>query len=456
MSSFELLPNEVLEHIFSYVIQSQFPLRQTCKFFRNNIEPIKPYQFVKQCYLVGDVALIQHYKLPCSMENFNIVLEKGHEEVFKIRKNIDRHSTSMTPCAVRGRNRFIINYILNKGYETRASLVYEACRQNSPELVKELYTSDVDLHWCATHATAAESLDVLQWIVEKDQGYYNIIVQGAVYHHSVAVLRWLPRKVLVGTFSKRDLFLQACDAKSADMFKFLLGINYFPKQKPSLSISLAESENVEMMRMLVLERGWILNEEMFDAALSDGNSEMLSCLLHLGCPHADPETLYSIANEEGVYWLLSNFSPTENILRDLCCTGGQEAIIIHLIKNNLLPESFEDDPDITLAALEEGFIDAAHAYLEADYTFYDDASLQVSNSTSLDWLIENRVGLCPELYYRLAKEAELSLLKKLEHLVDFPSDLLDYVFGLISGQSSHGRIITKLKKIAEWIKNGDV
>ncbi|SHO33640.1 Hypothetical protein BQ3484_572 [Cedratvirus A11] len=461
MSFFEFVPNEVLEHIVSFVPESRFPLRQTCALLRNNIPHINRYQFRNQLYEKGSVELILHYKLPCSEENFETILRKGHEELFKVRKNNCTRCIhhSLLSAAVQGRSKYIINYLFTKGYVTRSSLVYEACKQNYLDLVKEMFTEEVEMYKCTCEAVAGEALDVLAWLVEKDETYYNVILQHAMHTHKVQVLRWLPKKILTRV-SRKELFLCACDADSMDLFNFLLEANYLPRQRPGVYTRLAASKHVHMLETLVKSKGWVLREEMFETALEEGCHTMLSCLLQLDCPREDLETLYTVSSGSNVLWLIDNLPPTEDILMDLCL-GGREAVIIHLIKNGLLPESFDDNPDITLAALEEGFIDAAHEYMQTGYTFYDDVCLRVSNPTSLDWLIENDINLSPELYYRLVRDADLPLLKKLEqHPVDFPADLLDYVFGLISEQARYGRfntrIIAKLKKIAEWIKGGDV
>ena len=366
------------------------------------------------------------------------------------------HKSYLAKCAVQGKSRYIINSLLEEGYVTRPSLVYEACRQNYLELVKDLYTEEVEMHLCVSHAVGGEALDVLGWLIEKDDTLHPYISRQALSQTKVKVLRWSPREE-VYKMDKNNLFFHACEAEEIDLFNFLLEIDYLPEeQDPQLFGELAISKHVQMVKTLVLERGWILDEQVFNDALEAGPPQILACLLSLGCPRSHPIDLYRTAKVENVYWLLDNLPPTEDILLDLCCVRGEEAIIIHLIENGLLPESFDDNSDITFAALEAGFTDAAYHYLEAGYTFDDNVCLQVTNSTSLAWLIENQVNLCPELYYKLVRKTDLSLLKKLEHKVDFPSDLLDYVFVLISEEASGGRFntitIERLKQIVQWIK----
>jgi hypothetical protein len=461
MSFFDLIPNEVLEHIVSFVLESRFPLRQTCARFRHNIPHINPYQFRDELYEKGSVQLILHYKLPCSVQNFETILRKGHEELFRVRKNhylVTSHH-SLLDASVQGGNKYIINYLLTQGYVTRSSLVYEACKQNHLELLKEMFIEEVDIHKCTCDAVTGEALDTLQWLVEKYETCYGIALFQAAYHSRVRVLKWLPREIL-SKITKKNFFLHACDADSMDLFNFLLEANYLPKQRPNVSMRLAASKHAQMMRTLVLERGWVLYEEMFETALEKGCHEMLSCLLELDCPREDLEILYNVSSSSNVAWLIGNLPPTEDILMQICL-GGSEAIITYLVKNNLLPQSFKDNPNITLAALEQGFIEAAQEYLETGYTFYEDVCLRVVIPRSVEWLIENEVNLSPELYYHLARNANLPLLKKLEQLdIEFPDDLLDYVFGLISEQASYGRfntrIIDKLKKVVEWIKGEDV
>ncbi|SHO33639.1 Pseudo ankyrin repeat-like [Cedratvirus A11] len=283
MSFFELLPNETLEYIFSYIPLSYFPLRQTCKLFRDNIPIVTSEEFRDQVYEAGDRALAEHYNLPCSPDNFQTILRKGHEELFKRQEDkIYFGYGHFTQACVQGKNEYIINYLLNKGYTTRSALFYEACAQNHLELAKRMYGDETMLYACTQKAVDGDALDVLDWIVAKDEIYYTVALYRATYHHKPKVLRWLSRERLK-EIPARDMFLSACSAPNMDMFNFLLEIDYIPEQEPEVSTFLAKSVHTQMMRTLVLERGWTLTEEMFSAALEQ---EMLSCLLELGCPHA--------------------------------------------------------------------------------------------------------------------------------------------------------------------------
>lgn len=448
---FHLLPNETLEYIFSFLPASHFPLRCTCKLFREIIPPVTFVEFKDRVYEAGDLTLAQRYQLPCSWNNLQTILRKGHEGLFK--RQEDKLHFGYAPFAeacVRGKNRYIIDYLFTKGYVLRASLVYEACLQNYLELVKEMFTEEVDLFQCVCKAVHGEALEVLSWIVQKKEGYYTTILRLALTHHKTKVLRWLPLEK-VKSMSKREFFVTACSAPDMDLFKFLLDIDYIAEQTPSLSVALAESPHVEMLRTLVEKRGWTLDEEMFEIALERGCEKMLSCLLELECPHDDTYTLYHMAKDENVPWLIKNLPLTEDHLLDIC-TSGPENVLLCLVREGCLPESFKDDPNITFSALEEGYIDVAEEYVEQEYTFYDDVCLRVSNATSLDWLLENQINLSSELYYRLVREMDLSLLRKLEHLVDPPTDLLDYTFILIRECTENKRALAKLKEIAEWIK----
>jgi hypothetical protein len=171
-----------------------------------------------------------------------------------------------------------------------------------------------------------------------------------------------------------------------------------------------------MLKILVTERGWALCEDMFDAALERGCIEMLSCLLELGCPHEETRALYQTVKDDNLPWLINNLPLVEKDLLDVCMNGS-ENILVQLIKQGCLPDSFIDDGEITLAALEQGFTQAAEEYLQQGYAFYPDVCLLVKNRTSLDWLIEKQINLCPKLYYRLAREEDLYLLEKLLYFV---------------------------------------
>nr|WIL03874.1 DNA-directed RNA polymerase subunit [Cedratvirus plubellavi] len=285
MSFFELLPNEVLEYIFSYIPLSYFPLRQTCKLFRDNIPTIASEKFRDQVYEAGDRALAEYYNLPCSWDNFQTILRKGHEELFK-RQEDKINPGHLTQACVQGRNEYIINYLLNKGYTTSSALFYEACAQNHLELAKRMYGDDtMMLYACTQKAVDGDALDVLDWIVAKDKIYYTVALYRATYHHKPKVLRWLSRERLTG-IPARDMFLSACSAPNMEMFNVLLEMDYIPEQGSAVSVELAKSPHTEMMRTLVLTKGWVLCKEMFQAASEPGHEEMLSCLLGLDCPRA--------------------------------------------------------------------------------------------------------------------------------------------------------------------------
>ena len=451
MSLFDLLPNELLEYVLAYIPESRFPLRQVCRLLRHNVEPCSPHDFIKLCYLRGSASLVQHYQLACYKEDFQTVLEKGHEEVFRIR-GPKRCWSFMASSSVQGKSRYIINSLLEQNWVSRSSLVYEACAQNQIELVKDLYTEEAEMYTCTFKAVGGEALDVLAWIVDREKSYYRVILQQALVQGRVKVLRWLPRGEL-RSFRKEDFFHQACTLPSLDLFNFLLEIDYLPRQKPSNSISLAKSGHVLIMETMV-KRGWTLCEEMFEAALNGGSEEMLSCLCSLNCPRDDLETLYSLVEDKNFVWLVDNLPPTENILRDLCL-GGTEESLIHLIQGNYLPHNFKDDPNITLAALEAGFTYIGDLYLEEGYSFYEDICLQVNNSASLAWLIENQVNLCSELYYHLVRREDIDLLQQLNYCVPLPADLLDFVFGLMREETLQGNLakVSRLQKIVYRIES---
>nr|WIL03676.1 hypothetical protein Cplu_604 [Cedratvirus plubellavi] len=277
-------------------------------------------------------------------------------------------------------------------------------------------TQDDETDLCLSTCKAVEgaALDVLDWIVEKDETYYNLILHHAIHHHQTKVLRWLPREQLK-KISKRDLFVKACSAPDMDMFNFLLEVDYVTGQTITVSLRLAESRHVQMLRTLVTERGWVLNEEMFDAALQLGHEKMLSCLFELGCPHDETRALYQTVKDENISWLIKNLPLTEDGILDVCMKGP-ENVLVQLIRQGCLPDSFIDDPEITFAALEEGFTQAAIEYLQQGYVFYHDVCLRVENRTSLEWLIDKQVNLSPDLYYRLSREEDLPLLRKLLEL----------------------------------------
>ena len=452
---FDLLPNETLEHLFSFLSASHFPLRQTCRLFRDLIPPVTFSDFKDRVYEAGDLALAQSYNLSCSRDNLQTILRKGHEKMFQ--RQEDKLHFGYAPFAeacVQGRNRYIIDYLFKKGYVLRVSLVYEACIQNYLGLVQDMFIEEIDLYECAWRAVCGEALDVLSWIAGKDESYCSIILHLALTNHKTKVLRWLPVEK-VKAMSKRELFISACSAPTMDMFNFLLEIDYIVEQRPSTSVALVKSVHTQMLRNLLEKRDWTLDEEMFEVALEQGCEEMLSCLLELDCVHDDVHSLYHKAKEENLPWLIKNLPLTEDHLLEICM-NGPEKVLLHLVREGCLPESFQDDPDITFAALEEGFVSVLEEYVEQEYTFHDDVCLLVNNTNSLDWLIENQINLSSELYYRLVKEMDLSLLKKLEHLVDFPMDLLDYTFTLLREYSSAGdyknRAVVKLKQIIEWIK----
>ncbi|SOB74517.1 hypothetical protein BQ9231_00634 [Cedratvirus lausannensis] len=454
MSLFEVLPNEVLEYIFSFTPQARFPLRQTCVFFLNNIDKVTPKDFVQQVYQVGDVNLAQHYNLPCSPESMKTILCKGHEELFKIRGNMDLLPSDLATCLVQGRNDYITNYLLDNGYIDRPSLVYEACRQNYLHLVEKFYIEDMSMWKCAMRAVEGESLDVLNWIVGKEKIYYHAILHEAEMSCRLKVLRWAPVKKVKKMSSKKIMFRSACFAPNMDMFNFLLEVDCLPKQGPKVCTNLAKSAHVQMVRILVTERGWTLTEEMFSTALKKGCVEMLSCLLELGCPHDDDlSELYSASREENIPWLASNLPLTEDAYMRI----PKEETLVCLVKSNLLPESFKTDPDITWSALQQGFINLASEYLEAGYTFPEDICLEVDDSASLDWLIENEVNLCPVLFYRLVNDGEVDLVEKLTDLIDPPEDLLEHVLSLIYDKEirgkGHTRKVERLERIAEWIRD---
>lgn len=92
--------------------------------------------------------------------------------------------------------------------------------------------------------------------------------------------------------------------------------------------------------------------------------------MKLDCPHGDIQELYHTAKEENLPWLIKNLPLTEQGMLEICMEGP-EHVLCHLLKEGCLPESFKDNPDITLAAR------AVQEYLEQGYTFYDDVSILV-------------------------------------------------------------------------------
>ncbi|QIN54663.1 hypothetical protein [Cedratvirus kamchatka] len=440
---FHLLPIETLKYLFSFAPVCHFPLRQVCRLFREVIPPLTLSKYRDLLYEAGDVALIEHYKLPCSQHNFETILRRGHEKLFEREEN-KIYFCSAQAC-VQGRNEYIIKQLLNRGHVSRTALLYEACRQNHLDLAKRMHREESELCVCTGEAVQGAALEVLVWIVARDTSYYNLILQAAIHYRQTKVLRWLPQRQL-RKISKRDLFVKACSSTNMDLFNFLLEIDYVSKQTITMSLRLAESSHVQMIRIAVLQKGWVLCEEMFDAALELGCEEMLSCLLELGCPHEEREALYQTVGEKNIPWLIRNLPLPEDSLLDVC-RNGPEDVLFHLVRQGCLPDSFIDDPEITLAALQKGFIRAVEEYLQQGYVFYSDVCLQVENRTSLEWLIENNAILCPELCYRLVREMDVFLLQKIEHLVDFPPNLLDYTFALM--EESYD---SKLEKIAQWIQ----
>ena len=415
---FHLLP---LEHIFSFLPAYHFPLRQVCRLFRNVIPPLTLGEFRDLLYEVDDPVLLEHYNLPCSSHNLQTIVSK------------DQQST--------------IEYLANKGYVS--ALLYEACRQNRVELVKRMYREESELCVCTGEAVQSVALDVLSWIVARDPSYYNLILHAALHYHQVKVLRWFPGEQL-RKMSKRELFIRACSCPNMELFNFLLEIDYVCKQTITISLRLAQSPHVEMLKILFEQRGWVLSEEMFDAALERGCVQMLSCLLELGCPHDDIRELYLSAREENLPWLLNSLPLTEEDMFEVC-NNGPDDVLFHLIRQGHLPEEFIDDPNITLSALEQGFTRSIGEYLAQGYTFYDDVCMWVENETSLEWLIENQINLSSNLYYRLVREANLPLLEKLSRLMTIPQDLLDYTFFLAQEHAGTERY-KQLTIIAEWIQ----
>lgn len=453
---FHLLPNEVLEHLFSFLPVHHFPLRQVCILFRQVLVPVSPCDFRDQVFEAGEVDLLKLYNLPCSSCNFEMVLKRGHEELFRLVENSVQKGNchSLSYACVQGGSKYITDRLLRKGYVTHSSLAYAACKQNRLELVKEMYNEEIELYSCVHEAVIGNALDILQWIVEKDPTYYNVILYTAIHLHREKVLCWLPRSHL-RKVTRKDLFNRACLAPNMNMFKFLLEINYLPPQTLEISVELAKSPHVQMMKTLVTERGWTLDEDMFVAALQEGCHEMLSCLLELDCPRDDLNTLYFTSKESNIPWLIDNLPPTKEAMFDMCINFNTESVLFSLVTKGHLPESFKDDPEITYAALEAGFVRLAEEYKEKGCVFYDNVCLCVTNSASLEWLIENQVNLCPELYYRLVREMDLPLLKKLKRLVEFPANLLDYTFSLIrkcTNNALYSDRSLKLEEIAEWIK----
>lgn len=294
-----------------------------------------------------------------------------------------------------------------------------------------------------------KELDILTWAVEKDDSCYNLILHDSIHYHRTDILRWLPRKQL-RKVDRRTFFASACSAPNMDMFNFLLDVDYVAGQTSTTSLRLAESPHVEMLRILVKERGWVLSEEMFDAALSLGCSQMLSCLLELDCPHADVQELYLTTREENLPWLLNNLPLTEEEMLEVC-TNGPDDVLFHLIRQGHLPEEFIDDANITLSALQQGFTRAIEEYLAQGYTFYDDICMWIENETSLGWLIDHQINLSSDLYYRLVRETNLPLLEKLSRLMVIPQDLLDYTFTLAQEHAGTERY-KQLNEVAEWIQ----
>lgn len=451
MSLFETLPDEVLEHLFSFVLESHFPLRQTCSFLRNLLDPVTSETFVKQTYESGDINLVQHYNMPCSQENFEIILRQGHEELFKIRKNLKLTSACLTACAVQGRNDYIINYLLDKGYVTAFFLVYEACEQNYLRLVSKFYTIDVNMYICMCRAVRGEALDVLNWLVSREKHFLSLIVDEAVKLCKVKVLRWVPMEK-IKKFSKKITFAKTCRSPNLDMFNFFREIDHLPRQNKKLSRNMVKSSHLQILKTMILEKSWTLTEDMFETALEKGCIEMVFYLLELGCPRTNSASLYSVCGVENLPWLLNNITLTEDAYMNI----DKEQVLIFLVQGNHVPDSFKTNPEITLTALEQGFTNLVDIYLETDYTFYENVSLQVDNPASLEWLIENEVGLCPALFYRLVNDAEEELVEKLVEVVDPPDDILDHIQSLIYDKEirgkGHTRKVAKLENIAEFIR----
>ncbi|SPN79096.1 Ankyrin repeat-containing protein, partial [Brazilian cedratvirus IHUMI] len=362
---------------------------------------------------------------------------------------------SFAEACVQGESRYIIDYLLSQGYVERSSLAYAACKYNYLDLVKEFYEGEFQLHGFCCSAVEGDALEVLAWIVEQDHRYCSSILYQAMHNHRTKVLRWLPRRQL-RKLTRKGLFVAACSAPDMDMFNFLLEKNYLPKQVESVSLKLAQSPHVDMLRILVKEKGWVLDEDMFDAALERGCEQMLSCLLELGCLHADIQELYHTVGEDNVLWLIKNFPLTEQGMLEIC-TEGPEHVLYHLLKEGCLPESFKGNPDITLVALQETHARVVQEYLQQGYTFYDDVSLRVDGPVSLSWLIENEIGLCPALFYRLVNDAEEELVEKLAEVIDPPDDLFDHIQSLIYDKDirgkGHTRKVAKLESIAKFIRD---
>lgn len=193
MSLFETLPNEVLEHLFSFLPEFHFPLRQVCTLFRNLVPPVEVCYFRNQLYQLGDVGLITHYQVPCSQHNFETILRRGHEHLFKrqegeisflsLEGEIFFARASFAEACVQGESRYIIDYLLSRGYVERSSLAYAACKYNHLDLVKELYEGEFQLHGFCCSAVEGDALEVLAWIVERDDRYYSNILYQAMHNY---------------------------------------------------------------------------------------------------------------------------------------------------------------------------------------------------------------------------------------------------------------------------------
>lgn len=324
---FHLLPNEVLENVISFAPIYRFPLRQVCTLFRINLEPMQSKDFITQAYLVGDLTLIEYYNLPCSKEEFHIILRQGHEMLFRREENkISFTYGSLVESCVQGGNEYIISQLLTQGRTSRAALFYEACRQNKVDLVERLYEEET-AHMGIIKAVVGCALDVLDWLMEKDRSYHTKILYEAAHYHQAKVLRRLPQHVLE-SMPRKDMFTSACSAPDMDMFEFLLEVDYLPEEKLSLSLQLAATPHVQMMRTLILERGWSLDKDLFDIALELGCPEMLSCLLELDCPRRDVLTLYCLINDENSSWLVEHFPLTEDTLMNLCLGRGEHLLFL--------------------------------------------------------------------------------------------------------------------------------
>lgn len=445
---FDLLPNEVLEHILTYTPCYHFPLRQVCKLLREQLPVLSGEDFREEVYQRGELFLASHYNLPCSSSNLETILKRGHKSLLRReKKRIPVDCSHLVPACVQGRSQYIINYLLRKGHVQRRDVLDEACRQNYVELVKKLYEREEELRDCTLLAVCAEALDVLSWLSEKDN-LQTTILNMAVQHRRTKVLKWLPQETLA-YLRKRDLFFYACSAPDLSMFEFMLENNLLPQQTLSISTTLAASPHAEMMKRLVLDRGWVLDEEMFETALREGCTDMLSCLLELGCPRG--EDLYRVTRKVNLPWLVENFPLDEEDMLDECKLGTRQSVILALLRGGHPPEHFKNNPELTLNVLNLGHIEAAQVYLEEGYAFYKDVCLRVEKTISLRWLIEERINLSPDLYYHLVRQVNLLLLKKLHKVLPLPDDLLIYTLSIMP--ENNPRLCKRLQSIAQWIRD---